>query len=303
MEPYDTQFQNDPVAFCGRCALRPNYGRGEQDAFLAVGTLESGSNYKVDATGADFAVLRAYGRCRVAFATIVQERIQGEGVKNGYLMMLFRQAQKGRFPTYWLPYDPSGGRSSMVKLKPSKKVDEETSGRDPDLFITDALNGCTVTISGTPEEPIVYHSPQQEEAIRTSVEGFHVDYAKRKSMANNNLLHWGNEDYGAYFPEVSYQGSNGGELLNIEEARFSKEKRANKNTLKMNEGATIFGFCRQGSWEFHCQEWIHLIYEWGLWSYSEKLARRCYRLWPDGESPPAQATVFVGNTLKQRGLL
>lgn len=303
MEPYDTQFQKDPVAFCGRYALRPGYGRGEQDASLTVGSLASGASYKVDDTVENFPVLRAYGSCRVAFATIAKERVGGKNIQNGHLMTLFRQPQRGRFPIYWLPYDVDGGRSSMVKLKPSQKVDEGTAGRDPDLFITDALNGCTVTISGIPEEPIVYHSPQVVDTIRASVDGFHLAYEQRKSASHRNALHWGNADYGAFFPESNYNGANGNRLLNIEEARFAKHTSAKKNTLKLNEGATVFGFRHQGAWQFHCQEWIHFVYERWPWSYSEKMVRRCYAIWPAGGNAPEPATVFVGATLESKGWL
>lgn len=301
MEPYDTQFQNRPVAFCDQHALLPSYGLGEQGASLKAKDFEDGGSYKVDDTIQDFPVLRAYGHCRVAFATIVKERVAGKNVKNGYMMSLFRQLQRGRFPIYWLPYDASGGRSSMIKLKPSKKVAPETPGRDPDLFITDALNGCTVTISGTAAEPIVYHSPQNQSTIRTSVEDFHAGYEQRKLMDAEQSLHWGNNEYGAFFPESNYKGRDGNDLLDVEEARFERFNKAKRNTLKLNEGATVIGQRHEGAWRFYCQEWIHFVYEWGLWTYSEKMVRRCYKIWPIGVDPPETATVFVGTTQENKG--
>lgn len=299
MEPYDTQFREKTEAFGWEHAFRPAYGEG---GALQSGSFEEGASYKRDESQEDFPVLRAIGRCRVAFASIVPE----PEVKNGYLVMLYRQPAGRRFPIYWLPYDARGGLSSMIKLKPSKKLDVEAPGYDSSLFVTDALNGCTITISGTAEEPIIYHSPQVDSNIRARVNAFHRSYEQRKERPERSVGHWGNDEYGAFFPHLDYEGRSGSDLLGREEGRLTRETGARKNTLRITEGATVFGRRDGGTWQLYCQEWIHYGYDEGIFfvtSHQEKCVRRCYPIWPPAEHAPPTATVFVGSTLGSRGLL
>lgn len=290
MEPYDTKFCQDPEKFGREYAFHPEYGEG---AALKVDSVEARGNYKVDSTQQDFPVLRAIGRCRVAHATIVPD---GK-VKNAYLMKVYAEPAKGRFPIYWLPYDLSGNHSSMIKLKPSKKLDDESPGHDSPLFVTDALTGCTITIAGTAEEPVVYHSPQVDKGLRGAVTSFHEGYEARKKQAPRPVGHWGNDDYGAYFPDLEYKGRSGFDLLDLEQQRFTRHTGAKKGSLKLQEGATVFGRRVDGAWQIYCQESIQYSYDWFFSSYEEKKVRRCYPIWPPGIDAPQRATVFVGRTL------
>jgi hypothetical protein len=57
------------------------------------------------------------------------------------------------FPIYYLPWDKN--QVIRVTLKPSK---HRAVVREPDVFFTDNLNGCMVTVEGPPDRPTVYHS-------------------------------------------------------------------------------------------------------------------------------------------------
>jgi hypothetical protein len=57
------------------------------------------------------------------------------------------------FPIYFLPWEMN--RTIRVTLKPSK---HQVLAREPDVFFTDNLNGCLVTVEGPPDRPTVYHS-------------------------------------------------------------------------------------------------------------------------------------------------
>ena len=62
------------------------------------------------------------------------------------------------FPVYYLPYAPN--RTTRMKLKPSRKharVDSGSRVMDPDVFVTAALQGCSIFVDGTPDAPVVYH--------------------------------------------------------------------------------------------------------------------------------------------------
>ncbi|PWR02153.1 hypothetical protein DKT77_12845 [Meridianimarinicoccus roseus] len=55
-------------------------------------------------------------------------------------------------PVYFLPWDEAG---AIVKLHIPPKG---THNPDPDIFFTAAINGCSVFVQGTPDDPTVYHA-------------------------------------------------------------------------------------------------------------------------------------------------
>ncbi len=60
-------------------------------------------------------------------------------------------------PAYYLPWRKD--HLMRMKLKPSPNHPKQEHGitLDPDLFVTAALQGCTVIVSGEPAQPLVYH--------------------------------------------------------------------------------------------------------------------------------------------------
>lgn len=59
-------------------------------------------------------------------------------------------------PTYYLPWKPD--RLYRMRLKPSKNDPQGPGARDPDLFVTAALQGCSVFVIGSEKDPVVYHA-------------------------------------------------------------------------------------------------------------------------------------------------
>jgi hypothetical protein len=58
------------------------------------------------------------------------------------------QESETTFPVYYLPWDMN--KAIRVTLKPSK---HQALAREPDVFFTDNLNGCMVTVEGPPDRP------------------------------------------------------------------------------------------------------------------------------------------------------
>lgn len=58
-----------------------------------------------------------------------------------------------RRPIYFLPWDTKG---AIVRLRIPPKG--SVPGPDPDIFITAAINGCSVFVQGDPTSPTVYHA-------------------------------------------------------------------------------------------------------------------------------------------------
>jgi hypothetical protein len=77
-----------------------------------------------------------------------------------YVMRVTYQKSGTAFPVYYLPW----ATNSMfrIKLKPSPNHPTQTGiifkdTVEPDVFITAALQGCSIIVSGDPQQPVVYH--------------------------------------------------------------------------------------------------------------------------------------------------
>ena len=61
-------------------------------------------------------------------------------------------AQPGHVPVYYLPWDISGASIRMT-IPP-----QGAANNDPNVFMTAAINGCSIYFQGTRQNPTVYHS-------------------------------------------------------------------------------------------------------------------------------------------------
>lgn len=293
MEPHDSDFKRDARAFAAAKALIPTGS-----------PVVVGESYKRDETTyGEFPVLRSLGRCRVGFGEIQRD----PDMDIGYILRVSNDYGASKIPLYWLPYDSRDpGLSTMIRLKPSKKIERDghwasDAVHNPKWFVTWALNGCTITISGDPREPTVYHSPQVED-ISERLEAFNSRYQGAPRSFDDRAVHVGPAVYNAYDEEL-------GEMRQtIDQGRYNKAyATAVKNTTRISEGATVFGERQDGGeWHFFCQEWIVVSYE----AYrpfvsnratNERLVRRCYPIWP--AEGIESATVFVNRVLVGKGLM
>lgn len=77
-----------------------------------------------------------------------------------YVMRVSYRQSGNAFPVYYLPWAPD--EMFRIKLKPSRKHPTETGfiwteTVEPAVFITAALQGCSIIASGDPQEPVLYH--------------------------------------------------------------------------------------------------------------------------------------------------
>jgi hypothetical protein len=78
-----------------------------------------------------------------------------------YVMRVTYQKSGNAFPVYFLPW--STNAVFRIKLKPSPKHPTQTgipffkTTVQPSVFITAALQGCSIIVSGDPKQPVVYH--------------------------------------------------------------------------------------------------------------------------------------------------
>ncbi len=73
------------------------------------------------------------------------------------LRITYQRPNKKAIPSYFLPWRKD--HMMRIKLKPSPKhaTTEKNKVVQPDVFVTAALQGCSIMVSGEPEQPVVYH--------------------------------------------------------------------------------------------------------------------------------------------------
>lgn len=73
------------------------------------------------------------------------------------MRVTYNRPSPSAVPCYYLPWRKD--HMMRIKLKPSPNHPKQEAGvtLDPDLFVTAALQGCSVMVSGDPAQPLVYH--------------------------------------------------------------------------------------------------------------------------------------------------
>jgi hypothetical protein len=169
-----SKFVKDALAYMQKRSLcPPNEVEGyrgrlaktiDTTGFTSTGTT---SNYTVDSVG-----YRVMPRDRkVAYVELYEDRdrsgimpqkdvdgtilTRGEQNIEGIGVVRFRSsfdARPGWAPVYFLPWDSSG---AVVRLRIPAKG---TTDPDPDIFLTAAINGCSVFVQGDADSPTLYHA-------------------------------------------------------------------------------------------------------------------------------------------------
>ena len=156
MPGYNEEFLKFPREFATLHALYPSADHAVNQEHMKNLNLGGGND-----------ITQVQGDNKVAWCNIQQA---GELLKLGgddnseyakdvsLLVMRVTYQQSGdAFPVYYLPWKLNGGY--RMKLKPSRKHPTQDKGKsiEPAVFITAALQGCSIIVSGEREEPVVYH--------------------------------------------------------------------------------------------------------------------------------------------------
>lgn len=169
-----SKFVRDALAFMQKRALCPpnqtsDYsgklrGNIDMSGFTSTGSTVPARN---DAVG-----YRVVQRAkRVAYVELFEDRdragimekldpegrtlVRGEDNREGIGVVRFRSAfeeRPGWAPVYFLPWDSAG---AVVRLRIPRKGESDP---DPDIFLTAAINGCSVFVQGDADAPTVYHA-------------------------------------------------------------------------------------------------------------------------------------------------
>lgn len=157
-------------------------------------------------------------------------------------------------PIYFLPWD-SGGAVVQLTI-PRKGVRDE----DPDIFFTAAINGCSVFVQGTPQQPTIYHgggdtgrSDHQDaarfwrQAVKSHIDGMHnvMDGQVHSEVNKTHYIKTPGTVANSSTPRAeAYE-----KLLKDE-----LEKRGKFQVQMVNPWGCVFGIRTGEDWEFYLQE-------------------------------------------------
>lgn len=294
MEPFDSKFRVNPFQFAS--------------TFPLTAANHALANYKLkEGTGLPkFQLHQVSGEDRVAFAEIVRNH----AIKNDHVFRITKtQTQAHQFAVFWLPYE--AGHTTRCTLRLSKTNPTTDSGgivTYPDYFVTIGLSGCTISVVGDPHEPTVYHSGQENLSPGPG-DPEADDLPGRSAVTRRRIVDIVTRSesrfpkHDAYHPNLKHLAPDQyaesliyPERLNPVEENIRKEKYFIKDRVGLAEGATVIGSrsVENGTWQFYCQEWLHIIFERKVgFDCNEKIVRRTYKFWPGAdEVQPGTIHVF-----------
>ena len=198
------------------------------------------------------------------------------------MRITYNRASNDSIPAYYLPWKKD--HVMRMKLKPSRKHGAQEHGAtlEPNLFVTAALQGCTVAICGSPTEPVVYHmnassvvGPNNEAFGRSDQE---FDIAAQAKIGHMQTLF---QDAKTQFPKegkrvgtirvpllmsttasakvTDYMLAGGKSGLNLILRDFYVRRfnpaltRTNQPKLSVMQFGTVFGVRASGEWKFYRQ--------------------------------------------------
>jgi len=98
---------------------------------------------------------------KVAVVNLVKRDPSKPGNEGGETVDVFGtfdiKGDPSKVPVYFLPWDESGAIVHMT-IPRQGTIGSDSHVLDPDVFFTAAINGCSIFIQGSPENPTVYHA-------------------------------------------------------------------------------------------------------------------------------------------------
>ena len=190
----------------------------------------------------------------------------------------------GAFPVYYLPW--SINQMFRMKLKPSPKHPKKNeswffglAGGDtivPNIFVTAAVQGCSVFVRGDPESPLVYHvnasgkNPPSGATLATANDAEFLEAARFKHRAMKQWTALAQGEHPKEGPKVggvrrapaqSFTGSaqlrdympqmKPTALQGLQQAY--EEEYPTADLVEVSQFGTVFGFRADRDWAFYRQ--------------------------------------------------
>jgi hypothetical protein len=225
---------------------------------------------KYDAGGTVDSILNVDGTMKVAYTQLVKDT--RPNVMGTYLLD-FKRAEWGAtdelFPVWFLPWASNHVTRMMIPSSASLKQRARATGSavqvDPDIFFTAAINGCSVFVTGAPENPTVWHGGTEQ--------------ARSSATANLNVPRFKNLNAAKHWHDIVEQsttalGQQGpiaqvhkGHYTNLLGTDHTSESMEYMNFLKDNRQknmridtivpmGSILGVRTGGKWKFYLQKTV-----------------------------------------------
>ena len=214
----------------------------------------------------------------------------------------------------------SEARRDPAQLEKDLKTFETLSTTDPVLFFTATINGCSVFVEGTEDEPIVYHANAMDyslgfdqidsgrafatlikEKIRHMVDQYRK-FSKNHPKGPRTSVRPPSPQTGVVPTDYLVAGQDKNYMEWYKEdvrtvvEKYVREKRSFKigmssvKDIKLEEGAgTVFGVRKKGTWEFYYQKLVFVtclqnrgVLQPDWHKVSHWHVAECERFWPAG---------------------
>ena len=204
---------------------------------------------------------------KVAMVNLIKRDPSKPGNEGGETIDVFGTFNLGKdttwVPVYYLPWDEGG---AIVHLTIPKKgtIGPDSHILDPDIFFTAAINGCSIFVQGTPENPTVYHAGGDT--------GRGDDMARGAGFWRDVLTRFADTSKGSFQAEINKmdyiktpgQVGGDGKLTTAHANEYEKWlKDKYKKTLDVkfvSPWGAVMGYRTDGKWKFYLQENATIAY-------------------------------------------
>lgn len=311
------QFLSDPVGFVQNNVMIPEDGSVTVSRKDHLSTVWDPRNPHDQRTRHYFSIASQH---RVVFADL-NPGSASAGYRGATVVNFSLNPSAGRIPVFWLPYKQNETVKLTLVDKRSEGVIRKTGGQTR-LFLTSAVNGCSVFIEGNAQAPTVFHinsgsfratrgaitpdNTRKDRLARTAeqVAKWRATLAPQRQTVQNKspgpssqtaaVVH-GDDYLPNYFqtsPEYqtvlndAYKQRALNQLgLTPQQVIFPSAQSANADDVR--HSGLVFGFKRYtGEWEFWIQERarVHMKDAATLADLSLYVGFRLRKIWPDEDA-------------------
>jgi hypothetical protein len=296
---YTKIFAQNPQAFAARYTLIPYCQMDVNQAHIKQLALSDGTHLK-----------QVQGDNKVAFLDIVPASsfshvpadLGGSYHDVGNLLVMHittHRQNANALPVYYLPW--AGDQMFRMKLKPSPNHAKRTDtwffgllGGDvitPNIFVTAAVQGCSVFVEGDPASPVVYHvnaggTNPTGGATNTSDNRMFVQTVQFKADYMTSRMQMASQRYpkttSTHAPDSAHlmDYMPGMAPNNLTWLTDKYKRKLNSDDVTVLQFGTIFGLREQNTWVFYRQTRTLLDYKVGDHWKTEFRDPVCLRFWP-----------------------
>ena len=305
---YNNQFLAAPHVFANNHTLYPSADPAVNQGQMRQLSLSDGTSFT-----------QVQGQNKVAWCNIepagnFPNGVSGDGAgdysqdQNLLIMRVTFQRTATAFPVYYLPWAPDS--MFRIKLKPSPNHPTQTGiifkdTVEPEVFITAALQGCSIIVSGDQQQPVVYHlnaqstqgplgedvgtaNNDQDFGISATAKRQHM--LARYNMARTERPKEGPQAFGVH-PLQTYNSQAAHLTDYMHGMRPSNQQPLQQRYLGAAQGlvgqfGTVFGIRSGGNWKFYRQTRTR-VYRYGppngMGGFADTASWEdpvCVRFWP-----------------------